>query len=152
MIEEFPTDTCAIEGEGVLFTMAVRGYPQPTLTWYCEGSELIPDYSLELQQDGSLSISSSELRHNGVYKLVAKNCKGSAEREVRLTVSGEEEETAAVDKERLEVPPIPIAEFGEYVAKNHSHSDELFKLQYNVCVKMNELAKLVKLELHYNEV
>ena len=132
VIEEFPTDTLAVEGEGVFFKVVVRGYPQPFLTWYHEDTQLTSDYSLELQQDGSLSITSTELRHSGVYKLSAKNCRGSAEREVRLTVRQEEEEAAAADREREEVQPVPVAEFGEYVAKNHFNSDETFKLQYSV--------------------
>ena len=136
MIEEFPTDTCATEGEGVFFKVVVRGYPQPSLTWYHEDTQLTSDYSLELQEDGSLSIASTELRHSGVYKLSAKNCRGSAEREVRLTVRQEEEEAAVVDKERVQVQPVPVAEFGDYVAQNHSNSDEVFKFQYRVCVCM----------------
>ena len=45
----------------------------------------------------------------------------------------EEEEAAAVDKERVAVQPVPVAEFGDYVAQNHSNQDEVFKLQYEVC-------------------
>ena len=132
MIEEFPTDTCATEGQGVFFKVVVRGYPQPLLTWYYEDTQLTSDYSLEAQESGSLSITSTELRHNGVYKLSANNCKGSAEREVRLTVTLEEKEAAVVDKERVAVQPVPVAEFGDYVAQNHSNQDEVFKLQYRV--------------------
>ena len=57
-VEDFPLDTCAVEGEGVVFQVVVRGYPLPSLTWYHEDTLLTPDYSLELLQDGSLSISS----------------------------------------------------------------------------------------------
>ena len=132
MIKEFPADINAIEGEGVFFKVEVRGYPQPSLTWYHEDTQLTSDYSLELQQDGSLSITSTELRHSGVYKLSVKNNRGSAEREVRLTVRQEEEEAAAVDRERVEVQPVPVEEFGEYVAQNHSHLDKVFRQQYEV--------------------
>ena len=131
-IEEFPTETNAIEGEGVFFEVVVRGYPQPSLTWYHQDTLLTPDYSLELLQDGSLSITSSELKHSGVYKLCAKNCRGSAEREVKLTVRQEQQEAAAVDRERVQVRPVPVAEFGEYVATNHSDSNKCFKIQYTV--------------------
>ena len=103
------------------------------------------DYSMEIQQDGSLSITSSELKHSGVYRLSAKNSKGSAKREVRLTVTQEEEEPAAVKpKERVEIQPVPVSEFGEYVAKNHAHLDEIFKLQYNVCEQSRALATDLK--------
>ena len=116
----------------MLFKVVVRGNPLPSLTWYHNNTQLTPDYCTEIQQDGSLSISSSQLKHSGVYRLLAKNSRGSAEREVRLTVTQEEEEPAVPAKERVETQPVPVAEFGEYVAKNHAHNDELFKLQYNV--------------------
>ena len=41
------------------------------------------DYSKELAEDGSLTIPSAELKHSGVYQLVAVN---SADREVMLSV------------------------------------------------------------------
>ncbi len=129
---DFPSDTCAVEGEGVCFKVVVRGNPQPSLTWHHDNSQLRADYSMEIQQDGSLSITSSELRHSGVYRLSAKNSRGRAEREVRLTVTQEEEEPAVGTKERVEIQPVPVPEFGEYVAKSHAHTDEIFKLQYNV--------------------
>ena len=136
MIQEFPTNTTAIEGEGVFFKVVARGYPQPSLTWYHEDTQLTPDYSLELTQDGSLSITSTELKHSGVYKLLAKNSSGSAEREVRLTVRQEEEEAAPVYRERVEIQPVPVAEFGDYVAHCHSDANKIFKLQYNVTLPM----------------
>ena len=132
-IEEFPTNTTAIEGEGVVFKVVVRGNPQPSLTWYYEDILLSPDYSLELQQDGSVVIASSELRHSGVYRLSAKNSKGSVDREVALTVRQEEEEEGEMDVERIEIKPVSIEEFGEYVAQSHSNSNEVFLLQYGVC-------------------
>ena len=132
LIEEFPADTTAIEGEGVFFKVVVRGYPQPSLTWYHEDTQLTSDYSLELTQDGSLSIISTEIKHNGVYKLLAKNSSGRVEREVRLTVRQEEEEAAPVTRERVDVQPVSVAEFGDYVAYCHSNSDEMFKYQYMV--------------------
>ena len=56
------------------------------------------------------------------------------EREVTLTVRQEEEEVANVDREGVEVRPVPVAEFGDYVADSHSNSNEIFKLQYSVRV------------------
>ena len=116
----------------MFFKVVVRGYPQPSLTWYHEDTQVIPDYSLELTQDGSLSITSTELKHSGVYKLLANNSSSSAEREVRLTVRQEEEEAALVDSERVEIQPVPVAEFGDYVAYCHSDANKVFKLQYSV--------------------
>jgi hypothetical protein len=88
---------------------------------------------MELQQDGSLFITSSELKHSGVYKLSAKNGRGSVEREVKLTVRQDEEKTADVDIERVEVKPVPVAEFGDYVFHSHSNSNKVFRLYFDVC-------------------
>ena len=54
------------------------------------------------------------------------------EREVRLTVRQEEEKTAPAARERVDVQPVSVAEFGDYVAYCHSNSDEMFKYQYMV--------------------
>jgi len=130
VIEEFPTDISATEREGILLKVVVKGQQQPYITWYHNGTELSPGNSHQLQQDGSLTITSAEPKHSGIYKLLANNSNGSDEREVRVTVKEEE----VVKYVNLLVEPIPTAEFGDYVAKNHSHSDEDFRLQYYVCV------------------
>ena len=132
-IEEFPTDTQVIEGKSVAFRVVVRGNPQPSLTWYHNNTQLTSNYSLKLREGGSLSITSSELRHSRVYKLSVKNSKGSVEREVKLTVTSEEVKELSADMEGVEMNPIPVAKFGDYVAQSHSHSDEPFKAQYKVC-------------------
>ena len=132
MIEEFPTDTCAVEGEGVFFKVVVRGNPPPALSWYQDDILLKADYSMEIQQDGSLSITSSELRHSGVYRLLARNNRGTAQRVVRLTVTQEEDEPNAIAQERVKIPPVPVTGYGKYAVENHAHSDKMFRLQYNV--------------------
>ena len=130
-IEDFPVDKVLVEGEGVSFKVAVRGDPEPTLTWYHDGNELISDYSLEIQPDGTLVIASAELRHNGVYKLLARNSSGATERELSLTI---QQEINAPSKESIEVDftAVPVADFGDYVAKNHSQSDAGFRKLYEV--------------------
>ena len=127
-------DRVLLEGEGVSFKVAVRGDPEPTLIWYHEGNELISDYSLEIQPDSTLVIASAELRHNGVYKLLARNSSGATERELRLTVQQESEKINAPLKENIEVDfiAVPVADFGDYVAKNHSQSDAGFRKLYEV--------------------
>ena len=114
--------------------MAVRGDPEPTLTWYHEGNELISDYSLEIQPDGTLVIASAELRHNGVYKLLARNSSGIAERELSLTVQQEGEEINTPLKE-YDFKAVPVADFGDFVAKNHSQSDAGFRKLYAVSLE-----------------
>ena len=127
-------DRVLVEGEGVSFKVAVKGDPEPKLTWYHEGNELIYDYSLEIQPDGTLVIASAELRHNGVYKLSARNSNGTAERELSLTVQQEGDEINAPSKESIEVDftAVPVADFGDYVAQNHSQSDAGFRKLYEV--------------------
>ena len=133
-IENFPMDRILVEGEGVSFKPVVWGDPEPILTWYHGGNELISDYSLEIQPDGTLVIASAELRHNGVYKLSARNSNGTAKRELSLTVQQEGEEIHAHSKEYIEVDftAVPVADFGDYVAKNHSQSDAGFRKLYEV--------------------
>jgi hypothetical protein len=55
------------------------------------------------------------------------------EREAKLTVRQEEEKTADVDMERVEVKAVPVAEFGDYVVDGHSNSNEVFTIYFNVC-------------------
>ena len=132
-------DRVLVEGEGVSFKVVVRGDPEPTLTWYHEGNELISDYSLEIQLDGTLVIASTEFRHNGVYKLLARNSNGTAERELSLTVQQEGEEINAPSKVNIDVDfiAVPVADFGDYVAKNHSQSDAGFRKLYEVSSEIN---------------
>ena len=127
---EFPSDKYLIEGESVTFKTAVSsGNPEPTLTWYHEGIELKSDYAVEIQPSGVLSIMSAELKHSGVYKLQARNPSGTAEREIKLTVRPDNDLN---QKEMVKLMPIPVTDFGEYVAVNHSHSDTGFRNQYEV--------------------
>ena len=129
---EFPSNKHLTEGESATFKIAVSGNPEPTLTWYHEGIELKSDYAVEIQLSGVLSIMSAELKHSGVYKLQARNSSGTAEREVKLTVRPDNEEVEPNQKETVKLMPIPVTDFGEYVAVNHSHSDTGFRNQYEV--------------------
>ena len=132
MIMDFPSNKHLAEGESVMFKAAVSGNPEPILTLYHEGIELKSDYAVEIQPSGVLSIVSAELKHSGVYKLQARNPSGVAEREVKLTVRPDNEEVDPVQKETIKLMPIPVTDFGEYVAVNHSHSDTGFRNQYEV--------------------
>ena len=42
------------------------------------------------------------------------------------------EEVDPVQEETVKLMPIPVTDFGEYVAVNHSHSDAGFRNQYEV--------------------
>ena len=127
MIEEFPEDTNAIEGEGVYFKVVVSGKPNPSITWFHNEDKVTSDYSVEVLKDGTLSIPSVELKHGGIYKMVAKNTAGSAEQQVKLHVTMEVENTPEVERSTMEFSPIPVAEFGDYVVMNHNNQNKGFR-------------------------
>ena len=119
------------------FKVKVSGEPQPIVTWYYDGEPVRTDYSHEIGADGSLAIPSTVLKHSGVYKAVVANEYGSEEREVKLTVyeeGGTQSMDAAIRHHVVSSRPIPIPEFGKYVAKLHANSNQAFKDLYQVCV------------------
>ena len=131
---QFSEDTYVQEGEGVLFQVEVTGIPKPKLTWYHNGEEVVADYSKELAEDGSLIMPSAELKHTGVYQLVAVNPAGRVEREVKLSV---ESESVEVDNDPAydTVPMcdvIPVAMFGDHVEQRHASNNKTFKEEYEV--------------------
>ena len=128
----FPEDKHVLEGEEVVFRVKVTGVPQPKVTWYHNGEEVMVDYSKELAPDGSLTIPSAELKHNGIYQLVAKNKAGSMEKSVSLFVQPEGQQSAHVDKKQITFSPIPVGEFDDYVCKCHANNNKDFRNQYIV--------------------
>ena len=92
----------------MFFKVVVSGKPEPTLTWYHNEKELTPNYSQEIERDGSLSIPSTELKHGGIYRLVARNSLGSTEQEVKLSVVMEGENTPEVEHKSMDFIPIPV--------------------------------------------
>ena len=90
------------------FKIKVNGEPQPTVTWYHDGEPVRADYAREIEADGSLTIPSAELKHSGVYKVVAANRYGSEEREIKLMVNeeGEASTYVAIDN-MVSSRPIP---------------------------------------------
>ena len=132
VINEFPEDTNALEGEGVVFKVVVSGKPVPTITWYHDNTEISNDYSQEILDDGSLNLPSVELKQAGVYRMVAVNKSGSVEQQVKLSVQMEGEKTPDVERKIMTFEPIPVAEFGEYVAQNHGNNNQGFRDQFSV--------------------
>ena len=66
--------------------------------------------------------------------MLVTNCNGSTEKEVKLSVRLEEDDAKAVKPERIDLEPVPMKEFGHYVAQCHSNSNEIFLHQYLVCL------------------
>ena len=131
-LDEFPDDTRAVEGESVVFKVVVSGKPTPTLTWYHNDAELVANYAQEILDDGSLNIPSVELKHGGMYKLVAANDAATVEQVVQLTVQLEEEKTPDVERKSVSFEPIPVEAFGKYVAQNHGNNNQGFRDQFQV--------------------
>ena len=116
----------------MFFKVVVSGKPEPTLTWYHNEEELTPNYSQEIEKDSSLSLPRTELKHGGTYRLVARNSLGSAEQEVKLSVVMEGEKTPEEEHKFMDFIPIPVKDFGKYVAKNHGNNNQGFKEQFQV--------------------
>ena len=131
-IDEFPEDTTAVEGEGVVFKVVVSGKPVPTITWFHDDTEISNNYSQEILDDGSLNLPSAEVKQTGVYRMVARNSVGSVEQQVKLTIQVDGEKTPDTDRRVMTFAPIPVAEFGEYVAQNHGNNNQGFRDQFNV--------------------
>ena len=112
----------------MLFQVEVSGAPHPELVWYHDGVRVVADYSMELAEDGSLTMPSAELKHSGMYKLVASNPAGSVEREVRLVVEEEGRKRPAPERE---LAPVPVNKLGSHVVKNHSRNNKGFDDEYH---------------------
>ena len=122
-----------VEGRRVEFSVKVTGLPGPTLTRYHDNDRLNDESDFyEISSNGSLTIFKPGKNHSGTYRLVANNSKGSVENQLTLKVmtetAGDEEpgSTVAVHK------PIPISEFGQYVAQNHASSNKGFSNLFKV--------------------
>ena len=115
-------------GEGVLFQVKVAGSPPPKLVWYHNGEEIVPDYSREIMNDGSLTMPSVEFRHTGTYNVVAENVAGRKEGEVKLYVENEEGMTKSKqgkNKPPLKTKDIPVTKFSRHVVQNHTKNKRM---------------------------
>ena len=138
-IDEFPSEMTVEEGHlQMTFKVSVKGVPFPTFNWYHNDDIITDDCAHEIKQDGSLIIHKVEGKHKGTYHFVANNSAGTVDQKVTLTVAevleeGTADEPKNVTKvEGVNIGPIPVKDFGEFVAKGHDNSDELFKAQYDV--------------------
>ena len=122
-----------VEGRRVEFAVKVTGLPAPTFTWYHDNDQLIDESDCyEISSNGSLTIFKPGKNHSGAYRLVASNSEGSVENQLTLEVMTETagdkdlESTVAVYK------PIPVSEFGQYVAQNHASFNKGFSNLFKV--------------------
>ena len=130
---EFPCDIVrVVEGEKVELRVQVVGQPEPKLTWYHDGEEVVTSYSTDLGLDGSLTIPCSEHSHSGVYQLVALNNSGRAERQLKLVVRKEEPSQPQQSNSKLPLSPVSVLDFEEYVSDGHKNDDAIFQEQFTV--------------------
>lgn len=134
LIHKFPDEKNIAEGESVLIKVSVEGNPKPILTWFTEGQELTLDKTIDVHADGSLYIPRAQLKHNGQYKLLAKNSAGTAERSFILNVKLRELRRLMTLNNSSLLKPVPVNEFGEHVADNHHNDNKGFKNQFSVAI------------------
>ena len=122
------------EGHHVTFNVQVSGKPTPTYAWYHEGNSIESDYAHEIHEDGSLVILTAEIQHQGTYKFVAINSSGRVEEELVLTIvqEGTDEARKINGDANATTGPIPVSNFGEFVAESHGNSNKGFHSQYSV--------------------
>ena len=120
-----------------MLRVKVTGTPRPKLTWYHNGEEVRADYSKELAEDGSITMPSAELKHSGIYQLVAKNKAGSMEKEMKLFVKKEGQQSPHVSKKHIHFSPIPVEEFGDYVSQSHANDNRDFRDQFSVSMPVS---------------
>ena len=111
----------------------MSGEPQPTVTRYHDGKPVRADYAHKIEADGSLAIPSAELKHSGVCKAVATNQHSSEDREIKLMINEEGGASTVAIDDVVSSRPIPIPEFGKYVAELHTNSNQPLKGLYQVC-------------------
>ncbi|XP_064386146.1 uncharacterized protein LOC135334769 isoform X3 [Halichondria panicea] len=128
-ITGFPSESRGNEGEEVVIKPKVGGHPPPSLTWYHDGRKVTADYATELDEEGGISFPSVEMKHAGVYKLVASGPSGTAEKELQLIVVPEGREAEVTDE--VDLTPIPVDGFGAYVTEQHANGNKKFSNNYS---------------------
>lgn len=84
---ETPQDAHLLEGDSVSFEVKVDGTPTPTVKWYSEEGEEIPETGrLHCLVDGTFAIDKVTLDDEGLYKCVASNEVGDVSCQVELFV------------------------------------------------------------------
>ena len=141
VIVEFPSTISVEEGHKVEFTVHVTGTPPLTFNWYHDGQLVTEDYAHEIMEDGSLIIFTAEESHKGTYRFVANNSVGTVDQQVILVIAKEgTDEAKALNgdaKLQVNIGPIPVKDFGTFVADSHANSDDKFRLQYDVSYLLN---------------
>jgi len=146
VIEEYKGEVHACEGEQVTLKIKVQGFPKPTITWSNSGRVIEASYAIDIEQDGSLTFVSVELKHSGTYHFTATNEGGSVEGTTELVVHAESEREELRSDPKLESKPVEVAKFGDYVSSLHAQNNEGFTSQFWVLIAriMKHSASIVR--------
>ena len=134
-IDIFPEDMEAFEGEHVIFNVSVSGHPPPMLMWYYDDIEIEKDPSIDISGNGTLSITSVEREHSGIYRLMGKNSVGTCSAELELSLVEEEDfplrrpESMA---SMVDSSAVPVASFEDYIARHHLRNNRKFHIEFVV--------------------
>ena len=82
VIQHYPPDMVAMEGERVTIRPVVSGSPPPTVAWYHDNCMVSSDYSHEVKDDGTLILVCAELKQSGEYRFTVSNNAGSIQGQV----------------------------------------------------------------------
>jgi len=133
-IQEYKEVIHACEGEQVTLKIKVLGFPKPTVTWYNSGRVMEASYAIDIEQDGSLTFVSVELKHSGTYHFTAINEGGSVAGTTELVVHAESEREELRSDPKVESKPVEVAKFGGYVSSLHAQNNEGFTSQFWVLI------------------
>jgi len=87
-------------------------------------------YAIDIEQDGSLTFVSVELKHHGTYHFTATNEGGSVVGTTELVVHAESEREELRSEPKLESKPVEVTKFGDYVSSLHAQNNERFTSQF----------------------
>lgn len=135
VLKEYEAEISVIEGQQVILRVEVTGAPQPTMTWKYNDKTVEPDYAIDITRDGALCFVCVELSHSGTYYFTATNASGSVGGQVELKVREEDNEKESSVSETTPSPvthPVPVHQFGDYVAELHAGNNVGFFRQYQV--------------------
>ena len=135
VLKEYEAEVSVIEGKQVILRVEVTGVPQPTMTWKYNDKTVEPDYAIDITRDGALCFVCVELSHSGTYYFTASNASGSVGGQVELKVREEDDEKESSVSEASPSPvthPVPVHQFGDYVAELHAGNNVGFFRQYQV--------------------
>ena len=150
-INGFPSRLFPTEGEGVRIEAKIEGHPPPTLVWYHNGEAVVTDYSIEIDEQGSLFFPSIELKHSGMYKVIATNDSGQAEKVVTVSVMSEGCDGGESGGSGETNRSVPVSEFGVFVSEHHSHGNKKFRESYEVGRRVSFFIFTMQYKISYRD-